>query len=179
MRNVPLILAAFLLASCGGNDVPSPAERLEGEAAAPVDEGLVTLRADGLTAGAESFFFAAGENEVRAALAATLGDPVNNGDMPECGAGPMNFVAYPRGVAVNFQDGMLVGWLLEERSDDVEVSSNIAIADPQFQVREMPGFHAIEDSTLGEEFVISGEIAGFFDDGNVSMLYAGTQCFFR
>ena len=179
MRTLLAGLAAFSLASCGGNDVPSPAERMEGEAAVPVDEGQVSLRPDGLTAGAESFFFAAGENEVKAALAASLGDALTSGEMPECGAGPISYASYPGGLAVNFQDGSLVGWLLEERSDDITLSSGLQIADPKFTVEQTPGYFLIDDSTLGEEFVISGEIAGFFEDGNVSMLYAGVQCFFR
>ena len=43
----------------------------------------------------------------------------------------------------------------------------------------MPGFAMIEGSTLGEEFMVGDELAGFFEDGAVVMLYAGTQCFFR
>ena len=178
MRIVPITLAAFLLASCGGNDVPSPAERLEGEAAAPVDEGLVTLRADGLTAGAESFFFAAGENEVSAALTATLGEPVTSSN-PECGAGPMSFAAFPGGLAVNFQDGSLVGWVLDGVGDKIEVSGDAAIGTPRAALETLPSYGVIEDSTLGEEFYISGELGGFVEDDAVSMLYAGTQCFFR
>ena len=47
------------------------------------------------------------------------------------------------------------------------------------QVEAMGGFSMIEGSTLGDEFVLGEELAGFFEDGKVSMLYAGTQCFFR
>ena len=49
----------------------------------------------------------------------------------------------------------------------------------RIEVEAMPGFALEEDSTLGEEFAIDGAPSGFFEDGEVAMLYAGTQCFFR
>lgn len=179
MRVLTASLAALLLASCGSNDVPSPAEQLEGDAAEPVDPGQVTLRGDGLTAGAESFFFAAGENEVKVALANTLGAAETSGDMPECGAGPMNFASYPGGLTVNFQNGMVAGWVLGAKDDAITVSAEMAIGTPRPTLETISGYSLIEDSTLGEEFFISGGMAGFIEDDAVSMLYAGTQCFFR
>ena len=70
MRMIALGLAVFLLASCGGNDVPSPAERKAGAEAVPeVDPELVAVHGQGIVAGAEAFYFAAGKNEVEGALA--------------------------------------------------------------------------------------------------------------
>ncbi|WP_299193011.1 aspartate-semialdehyde dehydrogenase [uncultured Erythrobacter sp.] len=179
MRALALAITAMLLAACDSNDVPSPAERLEGEVAAPVDEGQVSLRADGLTAGAESFFFAAGQAEVETALTRVLGAPSQTAEMEECGAGPMNSASYADGLTVNFQDGILVGWFVQEASPDIAVSADVALEMPRDQLEALPGYSPIADSTLGEEFVISGQIAGFVEGDAVSTLYAGTQCFFR
>jgi hypothetical protein len=179
------------LAACDSGEVPSPADRqnaeVQGAPAGEVDPGLVTVRGDGLTAGAQSFFFAAGENEVKTALTASLGQPLISGELAECGAGPMNFTNYPGGLAVNFQDGNLVGWTLhgpsessqEAQSANIEVSSDAAIGTPRAEIEAVPRFSVIEDSTLGEEFFISGQVAGFIEDDAVSMLYSGVQCFFR
>lgn len=179
MRATALAITALLLAGCDSNDVPSPAERLEGEVVAPVDEGKVSLRADGLSAGAESFFFAAGETEVQSALAASLGEDGEVIAIDECGAGPMTFANYSGNLSVNFQDGNLVGWSLSEAHESVAYDGGVAIGMARETVEAIPGFAVIEDSTLGDEFIVGGEIAGFFEEGKVSMLYAGTQCFFR
>ena len=69
-----LVLAgALALAGCDSGEVPSPAERQQGEApAAPVSATRVELRSEGLAAGGEAFYFAAGKAEVEAALSCTV-----------------------------------------------------------------------------------------------------------
>ena len=181
MRTIALGLAALLLASCGSNDVPSPAERKAGaEAVAEVDPGLVAVHGQGLVAGAEAFYFAAGRNEVEGALAGALGKAIETSELSECGAGPMTSTSYEGGLTVNFQDGSLVGWLLTGASEKVQVDADAAIGTPREDAEAAAGFAMIEDSTLGEEFMLAeDEIAGFIESDRVSMLYAGTQCFFR
>lgn len=183
MRYLLIGAAALAIAACDDGKVPSPADRQSGAAeaaaAAEIDLQSVTLRGDGLTSGANSFFFAAGETEVNAALSASLGDASDSGEMAECGAGPMTFANYPGGLTVNFQEGSLVGWVLDGGSDSISVSGDAEIGTPRAQIEALPRFSAIEDSTLGEEFVISGQVAGFMEEDAVSMLYSGVQCFFR
>ena len=176
MRGVWLGVAVLALAACDSAQSPTPSETV----AVEVDADLVTVRVDGLTAGAEAFYFAAGQTEVEAALARTLGKPGETGDMPECGAGPMEFASYPGGLTANFQNGTLVGWNWSGGTDAIVFSEAIGIGTARSEVEAMPGFALIEDSTLGEEFALGEEGPfGFFEDGKVSMLYAGTQCFFR
>ncbi len=181
MRVLLIGLAALSLAACDSGKVPSPAERQSSEAdqQAGVDPSFVSLGREGLSAGSESFFYAAGENEVKAALAASLGEATEIGSMPECGAGPMEFASYPGGLTVNFQNGSLAGWNLDEASQNIKVAVGTNVGMTRAEIEADPNFSLIADSTLGEEFIISGELAGFIEDDQVSMLYSGVQCFFR
>ncbi|MEE4199098.1 aspartate-semialdehyde dehydrogenase [Erythrobacter sp.] len=180
MRTLALAALAALLAGCGGNDVPSPAERQAGaEAGAEIDEELVALHSQGLVAGAESFFFSAGQAEVTAALEDVLGEAGEASMNDECGAGPMAMVRYPGDLHVHFQDERLVGWRLGESAVNIEVDADVALGTPQAQAKAAPGFAPIKGSTLGDEFIVGDELGGFIEDGEVAMLYAGTQCFFR
>ncbi|BDI61365.1 aspartate-semialdehyde dehydrogenase [Qipengyuania nanhaisediminis] len=182
MRQLAAITAAFLLAACGSNDVPSPAEREAGTE--PVSEALapdrVALHGEGLVAGAEAFYFAAGRSEVEGALAAALGKATDTIEMDECGAGPMTSTVYDGGLTVNFQEGGLVGWILTEASDRIEVDADVTLGMARADAGATESFMAIEDSTLGEEFAIaSDKVGGFMEDDRVSLLYAGAQCFMR
>jgi hypothetical protein len=188
MRGALLALAgALALAGCDSGDVPSPAERQQGEAAsAPVAANAVELRGEGLTAGAEAFYFAAGKAEVEAALAKALGPALRSGENPECGAGPVSFTDYAGGLTAHFQEGRLVGWNWHLPQDgDAAATGTIAlpgavqIGVARAAVETAPGFAKVEGSTLGEEFSLGDKIGGFITGDRVEMLYAGTQCFFR
>ncbi|MFU7528251.1 aspartate-semialdehyde dehydrogenase [Qipengyuania sp. ASV99] len=181
MRAKGFVIAAFALAACDSQNAPSPAERPDdrtGVSDQAVPSG-VTLGSDSLSVGGEAFYFAAGQTEVEAALARLLGKASDSGEMAECGAGPMWSSTYAGGLTVNFQNGALAGWLLDEQGGETALENGIAIGAPRAEVERMSGFAMIEDSALGEEFVVGDELAGFFEDGKVSMLYSGLQCFFR
>lgn len=176
MRALVLGVAVLALAACDAGDPVDPVAQ-SGEA---LDPSLVTLKTDGLNAGPEAFYFAAGQSEVVASLGRALGKPDDSGSMPECGAGPMEFASFPGGLTVNFQNGALVGWNLGAGDANITFNDDIGIGAARSNVEMMPGFTMIEGSTLGEEFALGEEGPfGFFEDGKVSMLYAGTQCFFR
>ncbi|MEM7779163.1 MAG: aspartate-semialdehyde dehydrogenase [Pseudomonadota bacterium] len=178
-----LALASGLaLAACDSNNVPSPAERLNNPNAsvdADMASGLVLLNPQGLSVGAESFFFAAGEAEVTRALNDLLGEPGARVEQDECGAGPMTSATFGEAITVNFQNGTLVGWNLSGQNDRIGTVGGFSIGTPRAAVEVADGFDLIEGSTLGEEFTFGAGFAGFFEAGEVSMLYAGTQCFFR
>ena len=148
-----------------------------------VDEGLVALHGEGLVAGAESFYFAAGRNEVETALTKVLGEPVSTSQNDECGAGPMVVTRYPGELMANFQDGSLVGWNIgtaaEGEAARIQIDADVTIGTPSNELAGAVGYSAFEESTLGEEFSIGDKLGGFVENGKVSMLYAGTQCFFR
>ena len=167
---------ALALAGCEAQ-APSPAER-QATAPEPVTEGVL-LRGRGLTAGPEAFYFAAGRSEVDTALARVFGEAGEHGENAECGAGPMQFTRYGNGLTVNYQEGALVGWFLNERMGDVTVEGPVQIGSDADDARVANGFASIEGSTLGEEFSLGENLGGFVENGSVSALYAGTNCFFR
>lgn len=188
MRVALLALAgALVLSGCDSGDVPSPAERQQGEAAqAAVAANAVELRGEGLTAGSEAFYFAAGQAEVEAALAKALGAKLRSGENRECGAGPVTFTDYAGGLTAHFQQGRLVGWNWHAPQDGdtlasgtIRLPGTVQLATPRAEAEAATGFAKVEGSTLGEEFALGQNIGGFIKADAVEMLYAGTQCFFR
>jgi hypothetical protein len=182
------LTGAIALSACDSGEVPSPAERQQSDAgsAAPVAANLVELRTDGLAAGAEAFFFAAGQAEVEAALAKALGPSLRSGENAECGAGPITFTDYAGGLTAHFQQQRLVGWNWHMAQDGdlpgngtVKLAGDVQLGSPRAAAQAAPGYIAIEGSTLGEEFALGENIGGFIEADKVGMLYAGTQCFFR
>lgn len=181
------LTGALTLTACDSGTVPSPAERQQGEAPTKaVAANAVELRWEGLSAGAEAFFFAAGQSEVEAALTKTLGAKLRSGDNAECGAGPMTFTDFAGGLTVHFQEGRLVGWNWHAPQDGeaagtgtVKLAGDVQLGSARAVVEAAPGFAAVEGSTLGEEFALGEAVGGFIAADKVEMLYAGTQCFFR
>lgn len=98
----------------------------------------------------------------------------------------MEFTDFAGGLTINFQNGTLVGWNWRLPQDgDMPATADIsAIGDVQLgtsrdEAESVTGFSTIAESTLGEEFALGDRMGGFFDAEVVSMLYSGTQCFFR
>ncbi|MEO0689566.1 MAG: aspartate-semialdehyde dehydrogenase [Pseudomonadota bacterium] len=178
MRGLGLALLALGVAACDSG-VPAPGQEPLRASAPQVAEDEVVLRAQGLVAGLEAFYFAAGRSEVEAALKPILGEPAKRRDIEECGAGPMSFSEYANGLVVNFQRGNLVGWTQSPNESAARVMGDVQIGTAQDEVADVDGFAAIEGSTLGDEFAIGNAVGGFFEDDKVAMLYAGTQCFMR
>lgn len=187
MRLALIALAgALTVAGCDGGKAPDAAASGQPEAQVPLAANAVELRGEGLAAGSEAFFFAAGQNEVEAALAKALGGPLRTGSNAECGAGPITFTDFAGGLTAHFQEGRLVGWnwhLAQDgdrpASGTVSLAGKVALDMPRQEVEAAPGFSKVEGSTLGEEFALGDKIGGFITGDKVEMLYAGTQCFFR
>lgn len=181
------LTGALALAACDSNGVPSPAEREAGQTdQQPVAADVVELRGQGLAAGPEAFYFAAGQQEVETALAKVLGPSLRSGSNPECGAGPVTFTDFAGGLTAHFQEGRLVGWNWHLAQDGdrpatgvVKLEGGVQIGSPRSAVLAAPGYAPVEGSTLGEEFALGDAIGGFISGDTVEMLYAGTQCFFR
>jgi hypothetical protein len=181
------LTAVLALTACDSGTVPSPAERQQGEVERQaVAANVVELRSEGLAAGAEAFFFAAGQAEVEAAVAKALGAKLRTGSFDECGAGPITFTDFSGGLTAHFQEGRLVGWNWHLAQDGdlpgsgtVKLTGDVQLGSPRNAVLAVPGYAPVEGSTLGEEFALGERIGGFIEADKVAMLYAGTQCFFR
>lgn len=181
MRQYLIALVVLGLAACdSGAEAPEATSRADAQAEAAAQEmaSKVELSGDHLTVGSESFYFNAGRSEVETALARALGGEGESSEMAECGAGPMVGTTYPGGLKVNFQEGRLVGWFLRDGAENIALEGGQGIGTARDAIE---GLEMVEGSTLGEEFAIDGtDVAGFLgEDGTVTELYAGTQCFFR
>ena len=177
---VPAVMAAVLaLAACDSGNVPPPGQEPLRPSTPQVEPNEVVLKGDGLVAGPEAFYFAAGRNEVEAAIARAIGKASVTGENAECGAGPIAYSTFSGGLTVHFQNGNLVGWNWRKEADFIRLSGDLRVGMPRAGIEAKSGFSMIEDSTLGEEFALGGAVGGFIEGDEVSMLYAGTQCFFR
>lgn len=179
MRAPLSIVAILALAACDSGSVPPPGTEPLRPSTPQVEADEVVLSADGLTAGSEAFYFAAGQREVEAAVARALGKASDSGTNEECGAGPIAYSTFPGGLTVNFQEGSLVGWNWGAEAQNIELAGEISVGAPRSQIEAEDGFSMIKGSTLGDEFALGDRIGGFFEDDRLSMLYSGTQCFFR
>ncbi len=189
MRIALVAMLALTLAACDSGAVPTPSEAERGLANVPVsaNDTIVDLRNDGLAAGPEAFYFAAGKSEVESAIARVLGEATGRSSNAECGAGPIDFTEFPGGLTVHFQQGRMVGWNWRAPQDgDAKpkgtirlVTGDVAAGAPRSIAEQTPGFARITQNTLGEEFSLGPSVGGFFQGDTVAMLYAGTQCFFR
>ena len=179
MRGFLLVLIALALTACDSGSVPPPGQEPLRSSSAQVQEGEILLRSQGLVAGSEAFYFAAGRNEIETALAPILGEPVEVSENPMCGTGEMQFTEYEGGLLLNYQRGNLVGWNTRDKLGMTRVAGDVQIGSPRSVAQEAKGFTPIEGSTLGDEFALGDAMGGFFEDDAVVMLYAGAQCFFR
>jgi len=174
-----VVVGACALAACDSNSVPPPGQEPLRASTPQAAEDEVVLRAQGLIAGPEAFYFSAGQNEVETALTAVLGEPVDRSENPECGTGAMAFTEYPGGFIVNFQAGNLVGWNTSDKLGATRLVGDVQVGSTRAEAEKADGFTAIPASTLGDEFALGNSMGGFFEGDNVVMLYAGAQCFFR
>lgn len=187
MRLGLVAFAMLGLAACDSGNVPTPTEQQTlRPPSTEAEAGTVALNGEGLSAGPEAFYFAAGKSEVETALSGVLGEPTGSGTNQECGAGPMQFTEYAGGLTVSFMEGSMVGWFWRLPLDgdppaqaEISLVGDLQLGAPEAEARGAEGFDLIEESTLEGEFSLGDKIGGFLEGEQVSMLYAGTQCFFR
>ena len=112
-----------------------------------------------------------------------FGEPNERFRNGECGSGPMSFSQYGP-LTFNFQNGRLVGWLLEEGSG-LATGDGVQPGATRFTDLERErDASMVEGGSLDGEFQYAasdgGTIGGFVDeDGIVASLYAGANCFMR
>lgn len=177
MRFVLMPVLAGALAACDSG-VPPPGQEPPRASAPQVAADQIELSPDGIAAGVESFYFAAGRREVEGAIESALGE---SGAASDCNGGSLATVAYPGGLAAHFEKEFLVGWRLEQAdqsplSQRIGVVGDVQTGDPAAQAREAEGFAAIENADPGEAFALGNRMGGVIEDGRVAAIYAGKQC---
>lgn len=190
-RTLLTLAAVLALGACNNaTEVPAPAPEPEagpsGQQAPDAAAAGLALDGEGLRGftaqgSGRALPFGMPQDSVLTAVSTLLDTPTPEVTTnSECGAGPMQFAAYPDGLQLAFQDGRFAGWFIEKAGlttvDGVGVGSGRAQLEAARRVEPVP------DSTLGVEFS-SGGLGGFLSseapDATVESLYAGLTCFFR
>ena len=174
--------------SAGPRDAGSPA------VGGPVTTSLLATRerlaldGDGLmlvdsaTGSTRTIAFGAPEVEAIAAASSALGVPRERSTNLDCGAGPLDFVAFESGLLVNVQSARFVGWSVRPgRERAPRTMSGIGLGSTRAEL-ERSYAAAIAATTIGVEFSAGG-LRGVLASGEaharITDLWAGTNCVAR
>jgi len=188
------LLFALLFAGCREQPAPTPApaspERNDVERAqviTPSEAASLKLvpGAEGLrlyhTVSGSSRLLAYGSAKdavIRAVSLVRKAQPQEQGEVDECAA---NYVRWPGGLTLWFEQDRLSGWSLAADSVGLATGSGIK---PGSSRSELEAFHAVRvvESSLGVEFAaggLSGILSSPGPDGRITSLWAGTTCLAR
>lgn len=91
-------------------------------------DGDGLLLVDSASGSTRVIAFGAPETEAITAVASAVGAPRGRSTNLECGAGPLDFVAFERGLLVNVQKARFVGWTVRpERQRPLRTMSGIGL----------------------------------------------------
>lgn len=200
---IALLALPLLLAGCGAEPEPNASETIvfhgnseelivpAGPAnlvnVAEVAEPAVNLAPDGLsvvlpTGAARHATFGMPRAAATRMIAASLGNPIEEADDQECGAGALSFAHFRGGLGLYFQDGKFAGWDLDGRDGGhFATAAGIGIGSTRKQL-ESASVVTIAESTLGIEFS-AGDLFGLLSSrdpgGEITNLWAGVTCIAR
>ena len=182
------ILPALLLAvvACGGDDDSPQVAPETTTTTASTAEPAFHVEPDGLLVHDDRFPFGTDGAAAVAAVGDAIGAADEQGDQPDCPAGPATFARFGdigSGLLLTIQDGALVGWSIAAGST-LTTSDGIGIGSTKADVEAAYGaVEVVPDSTLGIELFLEGGISALLTadepDGAVTALWAGTNCIFR
>lgn len=192
MRRAAFILSVLLAACQREESVP---EADEGVTVSQSPVVNFALDAEGLrlvdpqSGSTRLLPFGTAREEAEAAFGSATSEEAERTQNAECGAGPMEFTSYGP-FQLNFQDGELVGWSAGAgaTAGSYATMDGIGIGSLRAEVEDRRSVTMLEDSTLGEEFLLAPSreeagIAGTFSapgpNGQVEALWAGVACNFR
>ncbi len=199
MIRLTSLTALLLLTACGPDPVPPPPEVESSTANLPANT-IVTpppsapastapaLAVDGeglrlfnpVNGAARPLPFGTARDLIMTALASR--GAADSGTQSECGAGPLDYAAWPDGLKLYFQQGKFTGWALDGRAaGKVSTASGIG---PGSSRSELESAYAVNiaQSALGTEFT-AGDLSGLLDgsgpSASIDAMWAGTSCNFR
>jgi len=101
----------------------------------------------------------------------------------ECGAGPMQFVDYPGGLTLLFQNDSFAGWSVGKDSQGRQSTMNgVGVGSTRSQLVAAFTGVTVEETSLGQEFSaagLSGVLSGPDANATIETMWAGTSCVFR
>ncbi|MES2903362.1 MAG: hypothetical protein V4696_04175 [Pseudomonadota bacterium] len=203
MSRLVMLLPALMLGACGSDPMPTPPTRevlpsnvATAPPAPPVPTARSTVAAaeapvlavdgEGLrwfnptNGAARPLPFGTARAMVMTALSGRGSADI--GIQSECGAGPLDYAAWPDGLTLYFQKDRFTGWALDGRAAG-KVTTAAGVG-PGSSRNELEAAYTakITQSTLGTEFTAGG-LSGLLDgpgaSASINSMWAGTSCNFR
>jgi hypothetical protein len=185
-RYPSIVVALSLLAACGsGNKAGSPPANAGAHVAPPVSNEAVqsavapppaastfTLAANGLE---PDLRFSMPRAAAIAIASRAFGAPTGSEHNDDCGEGPMDFTKF-HGLWLGFQNGRLVGWLIDQTQPALHTAGGLAVGAPR---RALGNAQVDEESGVGPEFEVNG-IGGVLDEHGtwIASRWPGQTCQF-
>lgn len=198
IRSLAVLLMLLLVgAGCGGDDGEDAIDAggtttttgAGGADEPDADASTVVLEAGALIVDLDQrlTFGESTEDEVVEVLAVALGEPLEEGELTDCGEGPLRFVNFPS-LSAYFAEGGFAGWRVAPTPTMVLTTvEGIALGSTRAELEEAYPDAVIEESSLGVEATIgSGDgpflsalLSGDGPDATVEELWSGSLCIAR
>lgn len=197
LRNTLAAALTLGLAACGQPSPDTPAAPAEPTAAAPpsgpapvaTGQASVALDAGGLlivmkdTGSTRMIDFGLPKDRTVAIVTNVAGAPTPESTNSECGAGPVQFIAYPDGLTLLFQEDRFVGWSLDkDAAGKQSTMSGIGVGSTRSDLAAAYSGVQVSETSLGQEFTAGG-LYGVLDGpdaaAKIEVMWAGTSCVFR
>lgn len=196
LRNAFAAALLLGLAACGQPASETPAAPVEPAAApppapAPVAAGqaAVALDAGGLmivmkdTGSSRMIDFGLPKAQVVGIVTNVAGAPTPESTNSECGAGPVQFIGYPDGLTLLFQEDRFVGWSLDkDAAGKQSTMSGVGVGSTRADLAAAYSGVQVSETSLGQEFSAGG-LYGVLDGpspaAKIEVMWAGTSCVFR
>jgi hypothetical protein len=197
LRNTLAAALMLGLAACGQPSPDTPAAPAEPTAPAPpsgpapvaTGQASVALDAGGLlivmkdTGSTRMIDFGLPKDRTVAIVTNVAGAPTPESTNSECGAGPVQFIAYPDGLTLLFQEDRFVGWSLDkDAAGKQSTMSGIGVGSTRSDLAAAYSGVQVSETSLGQEFTAGG-LYGVLDGpdwaAKIEVMWAGTSCVFR
>ncbi|MDO9473815.1 MAG: hypothetical protein Q7J28_12225 [Caulobacter sp.] len=197
LRNAFAAAILFSLAACGQPSSDKPAAPAEPIVAAPpsgpapvaTTQAAVALDAGGLmivtkdTGSSRMIDFGLPKAQVAAIVTNVAGAPTPESTNSECGAGPVQFIAWPDGLTLLFQEDRFVGWSVDkDAAGKQSTMSGVGVGSTRADLAAAYSGVQVSETSLGQEFRAGG-LYGVLDGADttakIEVMWAGTSCVFR
>lgn len=172
--------AADTMASAPATTPPSGTAIPSGSHVALDGAGIVLVAAE--SGSTQSIAFGTPVEATLTAIAGVLGDPIVRTTNRDCGAGPLEFIAFDGGLFVGVQNGRFAGWTVRPSgSRSLRTMSNIGIGSTRAELEAAYNVQ-VSRSSIGTEFMASGlqgVLASDAANAAVTDLWAGASCVAR
>lgn len=195
LRNTLAAALLFGLVACGQGQpstpaaAPSAAPQPSGPSPVATGGAAIALDAGGLlivmkdTGSSRMIDFGLPQAQVVDIVSNVAGAPAPESTNTECGAGPVQFVAWPDGLTLLFQERRFVGWSLDkDAAGRQSTMSGVGVGSTRSDLLAAYSGVQVSETSLGQEFSaggLYGVLDGPGEAGKIEVMWAGTSCVFR